>query len=71
MFKGKPKTEIFSELVNRTAEKLQYWKTKYISKAGLRNFLRIGKFSFIVRHKISREFFWKKFNENKGLLIVS
>jgi len=33
IFKGRPKTKTFSELVNKTAGKLQNWKTKYISKA--------------------------------------
>jgi len=34
VFKGWPKTETFSELVNRPVGKLQNWKTKYVSKAG-------------------------------------
>jgi len=34
VFKGRPKVESFVDLVNRTAAKLQHWKTANISKAG-------------------------------------
>ena len=33
VFKGRPNIETFSELVSKTASKLQTWKTKNISKA--------------------------------------
>jgi len=80
------KTETFSELVNRTVEKLQPWKTRHISKAG-RVVLIQANVQSMPTHtmqcfqlpkdtnqqidKISRDFFWKKSNENKGLPMVS
>jgi len=86
VFKGKPKIEIFFELVNRTVKKLQNWKTKYNSKAGRVVLVQANIESMLAytmqcfqfpkqtnRHidKISRDFFWKKNNENKGPPMVS
>ena len=34
VFKGRPNTETFLELVNKIASKLQTWKIKNFSKAG-------------------------------------
>jgi len=34
VFKGRPNATVFIDLVNKTASKLQSWKTKHISKVG-------------------------------------
>jgi len=86
VFKGTPTIETFSELVNRTSDKLQWWKTRYVSKAGgvaliqaniesmpahTKQCFQLPKETNRQIDKISREFFWKKSHDNKGLPMVS
>ena len=75
VFKGRPTTETFSELVNKIVAKLQNWKTKYVSKAGrvtliqaniesmsahTIQYFQLPKETNRLIDKISRDFFWKK-----------
>jgi len=86
VFQGWPNTETFSKLVNRTASKLQAWKTKHISKAGrvaliqpniepmpahTMQCFQLPRMTHRNIDRISRNFFWKKSNDSNGLPMVS
>ena len=86
IFKGRKSLETFSEVVNKTATKLQNWKTANISKAGRVALIQTNLESMPAHtmqcfqlltlacrkiDKISRDFFWKQSVANKGLLLVS
>ena len=86
VFQGRPKSETFLDLVNKTASKLQPWKTKHISKAG-RVALIQANIESMPAHtmqcfqlprattkqidKISRAFFWKNSRDSSGLPMVA
>jgi len=86
VFKGRPKLETFSELVNKTALELQSWTASNISKAGRVALIQTNAESMLAHtmrcfqlscatsrqiDKINRDFFWKKSNSIKGLPMVS
>jgi len=73
VFKGRPNTETFLELVNSTASKLQTWKTKHVSKDGRVALIQANIESMLAHtmqcfqlpsatnkqiDRISRNFFW-------------
>ena len=86
VFQGRPNTKTFLDLVNKTASKLQPWKTKNVSKAG-RVALIQANIESMPAHtmqcfqlpstttkqidRISRNFFLKKSNNSSGLPMVS
>jgi len=86
VFQGRPNTATFLDLVNKTASKLQPWKTNHISKAGRVALIQANIESMPVHtmqcfqlpsattsqiDRISRNFFWQKLGDNKGLPMVS
>jgi len=79
-FKGRQKTQTFSDLVNRMVKKLQPWKTRHVSKAQRVALIQANIESMPVHtmqcfqlpkdtnqqiDKISREFFRMNSNDNK------
>jgi len=86
VFQGRPNKVTFSDLTNKTAAKLQHWKTQHISKAG-RVALIQANLESVPAHtmqcfqiplsmarevdRICRNFFWKKADCNNGLSMVS
>jgi len=83
--KSRPKVETFSELINKTTEKLQTWKTRKITKAGIialiqknlesmpTHMMHCFQFPSSTSKKIdniSRYVFWKKLDIDNGLLMV-
>ena len=85
VFKGRPKLETFSELVNKTASKLQSWTARNISKAGRVDLIQTNVESMPAHtmqyfqlpcttsrqiDKISRDFFWKNSNSLRGFPMV-
>jgi len=86
VFQGRPNTKTFLDLVNKTASKLQLWKTKNISKAR-RVALIQANIESMPAHtmqyfqlpsatnkqidRISRNFFWRKSDDSNGLPMVS
>ena len=86
VFQKKPNKLIFQELIERTMTKLNGWKANCLSKAG-RIVLIQSHIESLPAHtmqcfqlpisittqidRLSREFFWKKNNTEKGLPLVA
>jgi len=85
VFYGRPNAATFIDLVNKTASKLQPWKTKHISKEGrvaliqaniesmaqTMQCLQLSSSTNKQIDKISRNFFWQKSGDSNGLPMVS
>jgi len=86
VFQKRPNTTTFRELIDKAMIKLVGWKAKCLSKAG-RSVLIQSHLESLPAHtmqcfqlpsvvannidRISREFFWKKHNTEKGLPLVA
>jgi len=86
VFHKRPNTTTFRELIDKTMTKLVGWKAQCLSKAG-RTVLIQSHLESLPAHtmqcfklpsavatnidRVSREFFWKKNNTEKGLPLVA
>ena len=86
LFMGRPMDDHFTPMINKAMTKLEHWKAKCFSKAGRvvliqsnleglpSHTMQCFKLPSSVSEKIdriSREFFWKSSNTNKGLPLIA